>query len=236
MLDCNGHSPVQQRARGDGVHRPARHRRRQPARFFDNGLYIGHDEPIIRFVSSQPGSGNDVTWRETLPRDPDALPTVAHPGSDVTHWFELSIAPWFSMALCNPQSYPLRRASRTATPTPRPATSTRAAAAARSWRCSSTRQASRRSSTTSRATTSTGARRCTSTTWSATTASSLQPQLRGADELRVHPANGVPTGPPSPQLSDARLVHAERRDAADEPRRPDPGAHLRRASRVAATR
>jgi hypothetical protein len=47
-----------------------------------------------------------VTWTETLPKDPKASPTVANPGRDVTHWFELSVAPWFSMALCNPQSYP----------------------------------------------------------------------------------------------------------------------------------
>jgi hypothetical protein len=76
-------------------------------RFYDNGHYIGHDEPDLTFLSSQPGSGNDVTWKETLPRDPIAVPTVKTPGSDVTHWFELSVAPWFSMALCNPRSYPL---------------------------------------------------------------------------------------------------------------------------------
>jgi hypothetical protein len=76
------------------------------SRFHDNGHYIGHDEPDMTFLSSAPGSGNDVSWSETLPRDPSALPTVAHPGSDVTHWFELSIAPWFSMAMCDGNSYP----------------------------------------------------------------------------------------------------------------------------------
>jgi hypothetical protein len=35
------------------------------------------------------------------------MPTVSTPGKDVTHWFELSVAPWFSMALCNSHSYPL---------------------------------------------------------------------------------------------------------------------------------
>ncbi|MEA2146925.1 MAG: hypothetical protein QOG59_2512, partial [Solirubrobacteraceae bacterium] len=75
-------------------------------RFHDNGHYIGHDEPDMTFLSSAAGSGNDVSWTETLPRDPSALPTVAHPGSDVTHWFELSPAPWFSMAQCDPNSYP----------------------------------------------------------------------------------------------------------------------------------
>src|SRR5215468_10657098 len=27
-------------------------------------------------------------------------------GHDVTHWFELSIAPWFGMSICDPNSYP----------------------------------------------------------------------------------------------------------------------------------
>ena len=70
-------------------------------RFVDNGQYIGHDEPIVRFMSNRHGSGGDITWTETLPRDPQADPTVSQPGNDVTHWFELSVAPWFSMALCN---------------------------------------------------------------------------------------------------------------------------------------
>jgi hypothetical protein len=75
-------------------------------RFYDNGVYIGHDEPDMGFYSSRSGSGNNVTWSETLPRDPAAPPTVNSPGSDVVHWFELSPAPWFSMMMCDPQSYP----------------------------------------------------------------------------------------------------------------------------------
>ena len=108
MLDCNGLSPVQQ-----PVHRtaacsdPRGFENGRPARFEDNGKYVGHDEPIIKFISSRHGSGNDVTWNEQLPRDPSQQPTVSTPGKDVTHWFELSVAPWFSMALCNSHSYPL---------------------------------------------------------------------------------------------------------------------------------
>ena len=81
LLDCNGRSPIQKSVRvslacsdprsiydGKSVH------------FFDNGQYIGHDEPIIRFLSKRHGSGNDITWLERLPRDPKALPTVAQPG------------------------------------------------------------------------------------------------------------------------------------------------------------
>jgi hypothetical protein len=75
-------------------------------RFYDNGYYIGHDEPDMTFLSDTPGSGDNVTWTETLPVDPSAAPTVMTPGSDVTHMFELTPAPWFSMAMCDPNSYP----------------------------------------------------------------------------------------------------------------------------------
>ncbi len=108
LLDCNGRSPVQKSVRVSlACSDPRSIYEGKSVHFFDNGQYIGHDEPIIRFLSNRHGSGNDVTWIERLPRDPKALPTVKTPGSDVTHWFELSIAPWFSMALCNSQSYPL---------------------------------------------------------------------------------------------------------------------------------
>jgi hypothetical protein len=81
-LDCNGYSPIQKSAasrkllctdiRGISGHYH---------RFYDNGHYIGHDEPSIRFLSNQPGSGNNVTFTETLPRDPAALPGNNHPRS-----------------------------------------------------------------------------------------------------------------------------------------------------------
>jgi hypothetical protein len=106
-LDCNGLSPIQRPIRHDPACTDVRALYDgQPSRFSDHGHYVGHDEPSIRFLSTTPGSANDVTWNEQLPRDPVAAPTVATPGSDVTHWFELSIAPWFGMALCNPYSYP----------------------------------------------------------------------------------------------------------------------------------
>ena len=47
-----------------------------------------------------------MTFTETLPRDPAALPGNNNPGHDVTHWFELSPAPWFGMSICDPNSYP----------------------------------------------------------------------------------------------------------------------------------
>src|ERR1700721_1440086 len=60
----------------------------------------------MRFISNQAGSGNDVTFIERLPLEPNALPTVGHPGRDVTHTFELTIAPWYSITVCDPQSAP----------------------------------------------------------------------------------------------------------------------------------
>jgi len=106
-LDCNGFSPIQQSLKPTmACTDPRSIYDDAGARFSDNGHYVGHDEPSIRFLSSKPGSGNDVTFTETLPRDPTDAPTVANPGSDITHWFELSVAPWFGMALCNPYSYP----------------------------------------------------------------------------------------------------------------------------------
>jgi len=107
LLDCNGYSPIQKSVKRNMVCAdPRALYDGNPSRFYDNGHYIGHDEPSIRFLSTVPGSANNVTWSERLPTDPAALPTVATPGSDVTHWFELSVAPWFGMALCDPFSYP----------------------------------------------------------------------------------------------------------------------------------
>jgi uncharacterized membrane protein len=111
-LDCNGYSTRQHSLRLSMSCTDIRGLKGKVndntwhGRFFDNGHYIGHDEPDMTFLSNAPNSGNDVTWTETLPHDPTAAPTVSTPGSDVTHWFELSIAPWFSMAQCDSNSYP----------------------------------------------------------------------------------------------------------------------------------
>ena len=103
-LDCNGFSPIQRTVKRTGLCTDPKGY--DGGRFYDNGHYVGHDEPIVRFMSSRDGSGNNITWTERLPLDPSQRPTVGTPGSDVTHWFELSVAPWFSMALCNPESFP----------------------------------------------------------------------------------------------------------------------------------
>src|SRR6266516_3042885 len=104
-LDCNGLSPIQRPAK-PGLQCADPHGS-DGGRLVDNGHYIGHHEPSVRFISNAAGSGADTRWPERLPRDPKALPTVAHPGKDVTLWFELSLAPWFSTTVCDPQSAPL---------------------------------------------------------------------------------------------------------------------------------
>lgn len=103
-LDCNGYSTVQTAVK---ISLPcADPHGANGARFYDNGYYVGHDEPNLRFISTAYGSGSEVSWTETLPKDPTQLPTVKKPGNDITHFFQLSVAPWFSMALCDPHSYP----------------------------------------------------------------------------------------------------------------------------------
>jgi hypothetical protein len=105
-LDCNGYSPIQQPIHRAAVCRDLANPRSADNRFEDNGHYIGHDEPDLNFTSSTPGSGSDVTWSFTLGADPAAPPTNSSPGHDISHWFELSPAAWFSMNLCDPNSYP----------------------------------------------------------------------------------------------------------------------------------
>ena len=78
-LDCNGLSPVQHPVkRGLQCTDP---RGSDEGRFEDNGRYIGHDEPSVRFLSNQPGSGSNYSMTERLPVEPRALPTVAIPGA-----------------------------------------------------------------------------------------------------------------------------------------------------------
>jgi hypothetical protein len=54
-IDCNGLSPIQ-----TPVHPTAAcadPHGSYEGRFYDNGHYIGHDEPSVRFISNAPGSG-----------------------------------------------------------------------------------------------------------------------------------------------------------------------------------
>lgn len=111
-LDCNGYSPIQKSVIPANACTDVKgvlgvdNSNTWGGRFYDNGHYIGHDEPDMTFFSNTKGSGDNVRWSETLPVDPSSAPTVSTPGSDVTHWAELSTAPWFGLDLCDGSSYP----------------------------------------------------------------------------------------------------------------------------------
>jgi hypothetical protein len=94
-LDCNGYSQIQRPLRPLMV--CADFRAAYDERGYDNGHYIGHDEPSIGFISTAPRSGNNIQWEITLPRE-RPLPA--------TQSFENFIAFWFAMALCDPRSFP----------------------------------------------------------------------------------------------------------------------------------
>ena len=68
------------------------------------GHYIGHDEPSVGFVSSRPGSGNDVTYTVRLPKNPKMQPTQNEKGG--TWDFQLRPTFWIGMVLCDSQSAP----------------------------------------------------------------------------------------------------------------------------------
>ena len=75
------------------------------AQHYPNGQYVGHDEPSLEFKSGLPGSGNDMTYTMTLPRDPKTQPNAS--GAGGTTWnFQLRPAFWFGITLCDSQSAP----------------------------------------------------------------------------------------------------------------------------------
>src|SRR4051794_31034624 len=80
MLDCNGHSPVYTAVKtglgGLCTDPIAIWPNGQTYRFYDNGHYVGHDEPSVKFISSTPGSGNTMTYYMQLAVDPSAAPTA----------------------------------------------------------------------------------------------------------------------------------------------------------------
>jgi hypothetical protein len=105
-LDCNGWSPKYESVRqlaGDLCTDPIKTISGHGNRFIDNGWYVGHDEPSVKFISSAPNSGNTMTYFMKVPVDPSKAPT---PDGRVTNYGELSVAPWFGLPMCDPQSYP----------------------------------------------------------------------------------------------------------------------------------
>jgi hypothetical protein len=106
-LDCNGHSPIQHPLKLGNYICTEVHGGPHGGHLEDNGYYIGHDEPLVQFYSNKPGSSSNLSYVQTLPRDPKALPTVHGPLKDTTHFFELMPTLWYAMALCDPNSFPL---------------------------------------------------------------------------------------------------------------------------------
>jgi hypothetical protein len=67
--------------------------------------YVGHDEPSIEFKSGLRGSGNNMTYTVTLPKDPKTQPNATGKGG--TTWnFELRPTFWFGLTLCDSESAP----------------------------------------------------------------------------------------------------------------------------------
>jgi hypothetical protein len=105
-LDCNGRSRAYRTVRpmaGMDCTDPIKIVDGQARAFVDNGWYVGHDEPSVRFVSDTPGSANRFTYYVKLPVDPTAAPTST---GSVTNYGQLSPAVWFGLPMCDPDSYP----------------------------------------------------------------------------------------------------------------------------------
>jgi hypothetical protein len=105
-VDCNGWSPsyasLKPSMRGLCTD-PIQIKDGRANRFIDNGWYVGHDEPSVKFISNAKGTGNTMTYFMQLPVDPTRVPTAS---GSVTDYGELSIAPWFGLPICDPLSYP----------------------------------------------------------------------------------------------------------------------------------
>ncbi len=105
-LDCNGWSARYKTVRalaGDLCTDPIKVTGGKGQRFNDNGWYVGHDEPSVKFISRQPGSGNTMTYLMKVSRDPAKAPTNS---GSVVDYAQLSVAPWFGLPMCDPHSYP----------------------------------------------------------------------------------------------------------------------------------
>jgi hypothetical protein len=95
------------KAAQEGYHDPYCESRRVCADTYDTfgDEYVGHDEPSVLFKSTEPGTGNDVSYDIRLPKDPPG----EKPQNDGTGgvWnFELRPTFWFGMTLCDSESAP----------------------------------------------------------------------------------------------------------------------------------
>jgi hypothetical protein len=106
LLDCNGWSAKYASLSGSlgGLCTdPIAVKGGKTSRFIDNHWYVGHDEPSVKFISYQPGSGNTMAYFMTMPKDPALAPTAS---GSVTDYAELSVAPWFGLPICDQRSFP----------------------------------------------------------------------------------------------------------------------------------
>jgi hypothetical protein len=216
MMDCNGWSPKYKSVAGPDFRMHCvdpRGKRPGPGntpwvvgaktyqsngRFMDNGHYVGHDEPSVKFISSAANSGNTMTYIMKMPTEPSAR---ANNSGTIIHYAELSPAPWFGLPMCDPGSYP----QNPCTPDSDSNIGTNTANAAGSafmelqlYPPGFTPFADDVS--------------CSQTKWcSALTIDSLESLFNFKDintsceepsNFAFLQTNGVPTGPPSPQLSD----------------------------------
>jgi hypothetical protein len=94
-LDCNGFSKIQKPVKPGLL--CTDFAGYDKGRGYDNGHYIGHDEPTINFFSNSPGSANNMKWQVTLPTE---YPLPA------TQTFENYPAFWFGLTLCDSKSFP----------------------------------------------------------------------------------------------------------------------------------
>ena len=90
LLDCNGFSPAYPPAVPAMKMRctdPVTVYGGHSYKFYDNGHYIGHDEPSVKFISNAPGSGNTMTYFQQLSTDPAAnLTQLIDPNWNSTWW------------------------------------------------------------------------------------------------------------------------------------------------------
>ena len=121
-LDCNGYSKLYKPVKpglkalcadpkaidNGGYYSPSR----SSGRFYDNGHYVGHDEPSVKFISSASGSGNTQTYFMQLPNDPTAQPTTSPTGTTTSNQAELTPAFWFGLPLCDSNSWPTAAGTR----------------------------------------------------------------------------------------------------------------------------
>jgi hypothetical protein len=215
-LDCNGWSPkykavapshraicTDPRGAASSEYSSAHAGYANHGRFVDNGHYVGHDEPSVKFISSAAGSGNTMTYYMQLPRDPKKAATNS---GSVVKYGELSIAPWFGLPICDPGSYPQNPCIPHSDANSGSFFDPNAAGSAfmelQFYPPGFTPFADNAS--------------CSKTQWcSALTIDSLESKLNFADlnpncvepqNFAFLQRNGVPTGPPGPQLADAATV------------------------------